>query len=153
MDNECTADDGGLLKPDVVEGTDDEADFSFSFRSRGNGFIAFDDEHVVDDLFHLHVKLILFLVVVILVLIGLRCLGGRRGGYSGGGELGGGYGGFGAGGLGAYRGVEDVETDCKAHKVIVKGKQADPLKVLERVEKKSHRQVELLSPIPKPPSP
>ncbi|KAK9090735.1 hypothetical protein Sjap_023912 [Stephania japonica] len=79
-------------------------------------------------------------------------LGGRRGGYSGGGELGGGYGGFGAGGLGAYRGVEDVETDCKAHKVIVKGKQADPLKVLERVQKKSHRQVELLSPIPKPPS-
>ncbi|KAK9103337.1 hypothetical protein Sjap_020591 [Stephania japonica] len=103
----------------------------------------------------------------------------RRGGYSGGGELGGGYGGFGAGGLGAYReeivlkvymhcegcarkvkrclkgfqGVEDVETDCKAHKVIVKGKQADPLKVLERVQKKSHRQVELLSPIPKPPSP
>ncbi|KAK9085622.1 hypothetical protein Sjap_026033 [Stephania japonica] len=49
--------------------------------------------------------------------------------------------------------VEDVETDCKAHKVIVKGKQADPLKVLERVQKKSHRQVELLSPIPKPPSP
>ncbi|KAK9123570.1 hypothetical protein Sjap_013172 [Stephania japonica] len=74
------ADDGGLLKPDVVEG--------------------------------------------------------RRGGYSGGGELGGGYGGFGAGGLGAYRGVEDVESDCKAHKVIVKGKQADPLKVLERVRRR-----------------
>ncbi|KAK9137632.1 hypothetical protein Sjap_008226 [Stephania japonica] len=52
-----------------------------------------------------------------------------------------------------FLGVEDVETDCKAHKVIVKGKQADPLKVLERVQKKSHRQVELLSPIPKPPSP
>ncbi|KAK9102713.1 hypothetical protein Sjap_019967 [Stephania japonica] len=85
-------------------------------------------------------------------------LGGRRGGYSGGSELGGGYGGFGASGLGAYReeivlkvymhcegrarkvkrclkgfqGVEDVERlqstqgDCE-------GKQADPLKVLERV--------------------
>ncbi|KAK9116104.1 hypothetical protein Sjap_015051 [Stephania japonica] len=53
--------------------------------------------------------------------------------------------------LKGFQGVEDVETDCKAHKVIVKGKQADPLKVLERVRKKSHRQVELLSPIPKPP--
>ncbi|KAK9109185.1 hypothetical protein Sjap_017245 [Stephania japonica] len=51
-----------------------------------------------------------------------------------------------------FLGVEDVEADCKAHKVIVKGKQADPLKVLERVRKKSHRQVELLSQIPKPPS-
>ncbi|KAK9142522.1 hypothetical protein Syun_011922 [Stephania yunnanensis] len=101
------ADDGGLLKLDVVEGSMmkflyfyfslffGKAGFSFSYRSRGNGFIAFDDEHVVDDLFHLHVKLILFLVVVILVLIGLQCLGGRRGGYSGGNELGGGYGGFG----------------------------------------------------------
>ncbi|KAK9096433.1 hypothetical protein Sjap_021930 [Stephania japonica] len=79
-------------------------------------------------------------------------------------ELGGGYGGFGASGLGAYRGesslgysilllVEDVEADCKAHKSDCEGKQADPLKVLERVRKKSHRQVELLSPIPKPPSP
>ncbi|KAK9123967.1 hypothetical protein Sjap_013569 [Stephania japonica] len=52
-------------------------------------------------------------------------------------ELGGGYGGFGASGLGAYRGVEDVEIDCKAHKVIVKGKQADPLKVLERVRRRA----------------
>lgn len=49
-------------------------------------------------------------------------------------------------------GVEDVITDCKTHKVIVKGEKADPLKVLERVQRKSHRQVELLSPIPKPPS-
>lgn len=48
-------------------------------------------------------------------------------------------------------GVEDVVTDCKTHKVVVKGEKADPLKVLERVQKKSHRQVELLSPIPKPP--
>lgn len=44
-------------------------------------------------------------------------------------------------------------TDCKTHKVVVKGEKADPLKVLERVQKKSHRQVELLSPIPKPPPP
>lgn len=49
-------------------------------------------------------------------------------------------------------GVEDVQTDCKAHKVVVKGEKADPLKVLERVQRKSHRQVELLSPIPKPPA-
>ncbi|KAK9150625.1 hypothetical protein Syun_008934 [Stephania yunnanensis] len=27
MDNECTAVDGGLLKPDVVEGTDDEVPY------------------------------------------------------------------------------------------------------------------------------
>jgi len=34
--------------------------------------------------------------------------------------------------------------------VVVKGEKADPLKVLERIQRKSHRQVELLSPIPKP---
>ncbi|XP_062115908.1 heavy metal-associated isoprenylated plant protein 7-like [Humulus lupulus] len=54
--------------------------------------------------------------------------------------------------LKGFEGVEDVTTDCKTHKVIVKGEKADPLKVLERVQRKSHRQVELLSPIPKPPS-
>lgn len=48
-------------------------------------------------------------------------------------------------------GVEDILTDCKSHKVVVKGEKADPLKVLERVQRKSHRKVELLSPIPKPP--
>ncbi|XP_061345833.1 heavy metal-associated isoprenylated plant protein 7-like [Gastrolobium bilobum] len=47
-------------------------------------------------------------------------------------------------------GVEDVITDCKSHKVVVKGEKADPVKVLERVQRKSHRPVELLSPIPKP---
>ena len=47
-------------------------------------------------------------------------------------------------------GVDDVVTDCKSHKVVVKGEKADPLKVLERIQRKSHRQVELLSPIPKP---
>ena len=49
-------------------------------------------------------------------------------------------------------GVEDILTDCKSHKVVVKGEKADPLKVLERVQRKSHRKVELLSPIPKPPA-
>ncbi|XP_016900067.1 heavy metal-associated isoprenylated plant protein 7-like [Cucumis melo] len=55
--------------------------------------------------------------------------------------------------LRGFEGVEDVITDCKTHKVVVKGEKADPLKVLDRVQRKSHRQVELLSPIPKPPEP
>ncbi|KAF9622291.1 hypothetical protein IFM89_031094, partial [Coptis chinensis] len=53
--------------------------------------------------------------------------------------------------LRGFEGVEDVQTDCKTHKVIVKGKNGDPLKVLERVQRKSNKQVELLTPIPKPP--
>ncbi|KHG28476.1 hypothetical protein F383_13536 [Gossypium arboreum] len=43
----------------------------------------------------------------------------------------------------------DVSVDFQ----VVKGEKADPLKVLERVQRKSHRKVELLSPIPKPPAP
>lgn len=35
----------------------------------------------------------------------------------------------------------------------MKGEKADPVKVVERIQRKSHRQVELLSPIPKPPEP
>jgi len=50
-----------------------------------------------------------------------------------------------------FPGVEDVITDCKSHMVVVKGEKAEPLKVLERVQKKSHRKVELLSPIPSAP--
>ncbi|XP_010259716.1 PREDICTED: heavy metal-associated isoprenylated plant protein 3-like [Nelumbo nucifera] len=45
-----------------------------------------------------------------------------------------------------------IITDCRTHKVVVKGKKANPLKVLDRVQKKIHRQVELLTPIPKPPA-
>ncbi|KAK6118073.1 hypothetical protein DH2020_048179 [Rehmannia glutinosa] len=41
----------------------------------------------------------------------------------------------------------------RTSKVVVKGEKADPLKVLERVQRKSHRQVELISPIPKPQEP
>ncbi|KAK1323879.1 hypothetical protein QJS10_CPA02g00149 [Acorus calamus] len=52
--------------------------------------------------------------------------------------------------VGGLPGVEDVKMDCKAHKVVVKGKDADPLKVVERVQKKSGRKVEFLTPIPKP---
>ena len=49
--------------------------------------------------------------------------------------------------------MEDVIADSKAHKVVVKGKKAaaDPMKVGERVQKKTGRKVELLSPIPPPP--
>ncbi|KAE8733819.1 palmitoyl-acyl carrier protein thioesterase [Hibiscus syriacus] len=55
--------------------------------------------------------------------------------------------------LNRFPGVEDVMTDCKSNKVVVKGEKADPLKILERFQRKSHRKVELLSPIPKPPAP
>ncbi|OMO76967.1 hypothetical protein CCACVL1_15260 [Corchorus capsularis] len=53
--------------------------------------------------------------------------------------------------LKGFQGVEDVATDSKASKVIVKGKTADPIKVCERLQKKSGRKVELVSPLPKPP--
>ncbi|KAH7683227.1 Copper chaperone domain-containing protein [Dioscorea alata] len=56
--------------------------------------------------------------------------------------------------LKGFDGVEEVKTDCKSHKVVVKGKKAaeDPLKVVERVQKKSGRKVELLTPLPPPKS-
>ncbi|KAG6494862.1 hypothetical protein ZIOFF_042644 [Zingiber officinale] len=46
--------------------------------------------------------------------------------------------------------VEDVKTDSRMHKVVVKGKKAveDPMKVVERVQKKTRRKVELLTPLP-----
>ena len=45
-----------------------------------------------------------------------------------------------------------MRTDCRTHKVLVKGKKAaeDPLKVVDRVQKKTGRKVELLSPLPPP---
>lgn len=54
--------------------------------------------------------------------------------------------------LKGFDGVEDVIADTKAHKVVVKGKKAaaDPMKVVERVQKKTGRKVELLSPMPPP---
>ncbi|KAK8942510.1 Heavy metal-associated isoprenylated plant protein 26 [Platanthera zijinensis] len=54
--------------------------------------------------------------------------------------------------LKGFDGVEDVTTDCRTHKVVIKGKKAaeDPLKVAERVQKKSGRKVELLIPQPSP---
>ncbi|KAG5242324.1 heavy metal-associated isoprenylated plant protein [Salix suchowensis] len=53
--------------------------------------------------------------------------------------------------LKGFEGVEEVATDSKASKVVVKGKAADPLRVCERLQKKSGRKVELISPLPKPP--
>ncbi|GFP91606.1 heavy metal-associated isoprenylated plant protein 26 [Phtheirospermum japonicum] len=47
--------------------------------------------------------------------------------------------------LKGFEGVEDVTTDCRTSKVIVKGEKADPLKVLERVQRKSHRQPIVIS--------
>ncbi|MQM19516.1 hypothetical protein Taro_052522 [Colocasia esculenta] len=53
--------------------------------------------------------------------------------------------------LRGYEGVEEVKADCKAHKVVVKGKTADPVKICERVQRKTGRKTELISPLPKPP--
>uniref|UniRef100_A0A2P2KJ75 Copper-binding family protein n=1 Tax=Rhizophora mucronata TaxID=61149 RepID=A0A2P2KJ75_RHIMU len=53
--------------------------------------------------------------------------------------------------LKGFEGVEEVTTDSKASKVVVKGKTADPIKVCERLQKKSGRKVEIISPLPKPP--
>ena len=41
-------------------------------------------------------------------------------------------------------------VDYPNHKVTVKGKKADPLRVLERVQNKFSRNAELISPMPKP---
>ncbi|KAJ8644211.1 hypothetical protein MRB53_005959 [Persea americana] len=43
--------------------------------------------------------------------------------------------------LRGFQGVEDVVTDCKGSKVVVKGKTVDPLKVLDRLQHKSHRKI------------
>jgi hypothetical protein len=50
------------------------------------------------------------------------------------------------------KGVEEVSADSKGSKVVVKGKTADPIKVLKRLQKKSGKKVELISPLPKPPA-
>lgn len=48
-------------------------------------------------------------------------------------------------------GVEEVTAEYKTSKVVVKGKDADPVKVCQRIQKKSGRKVEIISPLPKPP--
>ncbi|KAB2635065.1 copper transport protein CCH [Pyrus ussuriensis x Pyrus communis] len=52
--------------------------------------------------------------------------------------------------LRSFEGVEEVVVDYPNHKVTVKGKKADPLRVLERVQNKFSRNAELISPMPKP---
>ncbi|XP_015958969.1 heavy metal-associated isoprenylated plant protein 7 [Arachis duranensis] len=52
--------------------------------------------------------------------------------------------------LKGFQGVEEVSADSKGSKVVVKGKEADPMKVVERLQKKSGKKVELISPLPKP---
>ncbi|KAI4296043.1 hypothetical protein L6164_036033 [Bauhinia variegata] len=54
--------------------------------------------------------------------------------------------------LKGFEGVEEVNADSKASKVVVKGKAADPINVCERLQKKSGKKVELVSPLPKPPA-
>ncbi|KAL2336836.1 hypothetical protein Fmac_011282 [Flemingia macrophylla] len=48
------------------------------------------------------------------------------------------------------RRVEEVIADGKASKVVVKGKTTDPIKVCERLQKKSSKNMELISPLPVP---
>uniref|UniRef100_A0A7N0US17 HMA domain-containing protein n=1 Tax=Kalanchoe fedtschenkoi TaxID=63787 RepID=A0A7N0US17_KALFE len=56
--------------------------------------------------------------------------------------------------LRGFEGVEDVRVVSDEHKVLVKGKHADPLQVLERVRAKCpNKHVELISPKLKPPAP
>lgn len=43
-------------------------------------------------------------------------------------------------------------TDCKGSKVVVKGKTVDPLKVLDRLQHKSRRKVEILTQLPETPA-
>ena len=49
-------------------------------------------------------------------------------------------------------GVEDVKADVASNKLTVTGK-VDPEKVRERVEKKTHKKMEILSPQPKKEAP
>ncbi|XP_020580741.1 heavy metal-associated isoprenylated plant protein 7-like [Phalaenopsis equestris] len=53
--------------------------------------------------------------------------------------------------LRGIEGVEEIKVDSKTRMVVVKGRSADPLKVCERVQKKTRRKVEIISPLPKPP--
>ncbi|XP_027332551.1 heavy metal-associated isoprenylated plant protein 7-like [Abrus precatorius] len=53
--------------------------------------------------------------------------------------------------LKGFEGVEEVSADSRSSKVVVKGKAADPIKVCERLQRKSGKKVELISPLPKPP--
>ncbi|XP_019180365.1 PREDICTED: heavy metal-associated isoprenylated plant protein 7-like [Ipomoea nil] len=49
-----------------------------------------------------------------------------------------------------FDGVEGIEVDESNHRATVKGKNADPIMVTERLRKKTGKYVELIFPIPKP---
>ncbi|KAL8258406.1 hypothetical protein R6Q59_030447 [Mikania micrantha] len=51
--------------------------------------------------------------------------------------------------LRGFAGVEEIETDTKDHRVTVKGKSADPVRVAERVRQKSGKYVDIISPVQK----
>ncbi|KAM6562639.1 hypothetical protein CsatB_022637 [Cannabis sativa] len=51
--------------------------------------------------------------------------------------------------LRCLEGVEDVVLDSEKHIVIVRGKRANPIQVLEKLRKKYSQNVKLISPIPK----
>ncbi|KAG6471594.1 heavy metal-associated isoprenylated plant protein 7-like [Zingiber officinale] len=50
-----------------------------------------------------------------------------------------------------FLGVDDVKTDSKSRTVVIKGKEVDPAKIIERIQKKTGKKVELISPLPPPP--
>ncbi|KAF0930065.1 hypothetical protein E2562_027566 [Oryza meyeriana var. granulata] len=50
-----------------------------------------------------------------------------------------------------FEGVENVKADSRSKRVVVKSRTVDPAKVCERVQRKTKRRVELISPLPPPP--
>ncbi|KVI05689.1 heavy metal-associated isoprenylated plant protein 8-like [Cynara cardunculus var. scolymus] len=51
--------------------------------------------------------------------------------------------------LRGFDGVEEIEPNTRDHRVIVKGNNADPIRVAERVRNKLGKHVELISPLPR----
>ena len=51
-----------------------------------------------------------------------------------------------------FEGVENVTANSRSKTVVVKSRTADPAKVCERVQRKTNRRVELISPLPPPPA-
>ncbi|KAL3656016.1 hypothetical protein CASFOL_000412 [Castilleja foliolosa] len=51
--------------------------------------------------------------------------------------------------LRGLEGVDGIEIDANNQKVIIKGKKADPIKMVERLRKKTGKHVKLISPQPK----
>ncbi|XP_076882104.1 heavy metal-associated isoprenylated plant protein 8-like [Bidens hawaiensis] len=51
--------------------------------------------------------------------------------------------------LRGFEGVEEVEVNAKDHRVTVKGKSADPVRVAERVRRKTGKHVDIIFPVQK----